>query len=67
MGMRKTTRAEFSTWTKEQKEAFLLTFVEESIKVNHVSGLSTYYDDEKGVYLLKSDGSKEYVEFYEER
>ena len=65
--MKKLTRAEFKKLEKEEKEAYLLDLVENNMKREHASHLDSYHDDDKGVYILSSEGDKEYVHFYNDK
>jgi hypothetical protein len=55
-----------SIWdmTKEELEAMLGKGIKEEIAGHHAAGRSTVHGDDKGIYLIHPDGTREYVELY---
>jgi len=55
-----------SIWdmTREELETMLGKGIEQEIAKHHAAGRSTIHGDDKGIYLIHSDGTKEYVELY---
>ncbi|MDA8335082.1 MAG: hypothetical protein M0Z41_08860 [Peptococcaceae bacterium] len=55
-----------SVWdmTKEELEAMLATAAQREIARHHAAGRPTAHGDDKGVFLLHPDGTKEYVKLY---
>ncbi|HUW65735.1 MAG TPA: hypothetical protein VMW83_13790 [Spirochaetia bacterium] len=50
--------------TKEEKEAMLAAAAKEEIAKHHAAGRATVHGDDKGVFLIHPDGTKEYVKMY---
>ncbi len=50
--------------TKEEKEAMIGEFTKEEIAKHHAAGRPTVHGDDKGIFLIHPDGTKEYVELY---
>lgn len=54
----------FWDMTKEEQEALLGKTIKEEITKHHAAGRPTVHGDDKGVYLIHPDGTKEYVDLY---
>jgi len=59
-----TDRRDYWEMTAQQKEAMLAEPVEREIARHHAAGRPTCHGDDKGVFWLYPDGSKEYFKLY---
>jgi hypothetical protein len=53
---------DFREMTKEEKEDLFNKGVKQAIEEHHAAGRATMHADEKGIYRLYPDGSKQYIE-----